>query len=128
RRGRAASRPRGSRSASRRPRVALRALGRVQRLEPDEGGADQARGGAELRLRKPEGAAHRLERLAPRHLLGRTTEVVVGGDAEAAAEDDELRAEDVDEGPDAGAEVAAHLLEQLPRLRVALVREPDEPV
>ena len=55
-------------------------------------------------------------------------QVVEGRDAEAAAEQDELRREDVDERADARAEVAADLLEQLLRLRVALVREPDEPV
>src|SRR5207253_11094245 len=54
--------------------------------------------------------------------------VVVRSDAEAAAEDDGLRPEDVDERADAGAEVASDFHEQLLCLRVALVREPYEPV
>ena len=64
----------------------------VQRLEADEGRADQAGRRAELGLRQPHGAAHRLERLAPHDLLRRAAQVVVGGDAEAAAEDDQLAA------------------------------------
>src|SRR4029077_9285345 len=41
---------------------------------------------------------------------------------------EELRPEDVDERADAGAEVTAHVNEQLDRLLVAFVRKPDDPV
>src|SRR5947199_273260 len=47
---------------------------------------------------------------------------------EPAADHHELRVEDVDERPDAGAETAPDPVEDLDRALLAFVREPDEPV
>ena len=54
--------------------------------------------------------------------------MVPAGDAETASDHDQVRREDVREGAHPGAEVAADPGQDLTRLGVALVREPDEPV
>ena len=113
RRARAASRPRGSRSASRRPRAAS-ASAASSASKPTKAAPMRPAAVPSSAFAEPHGAAHRLERLAPRDLLRRPAQVVEGGDAEAAAEHDELRPEDVDEGADAGAEVAADLARAAP--------------
>jgi len=72
--------------------------------------------------------AHGAQRLTLHHLHRARDHVLPRGDAEAAADHDQLRLEDVREGAHAGAEVAADLGEDRARGLVAFVREADEPV
>src|SRR5215471_9654335 len=92
--GRSLSTPTGSTRPGKGTASANLAIGG---FEADEGGADEACGRTELGFRQPHRAAHRLQRLAPHDFLGGLEQVLVRRDAEAAAEDDELRPEDVDE-------------------------------
>ena len=62
------------------------------------------------------------------HDLARRIENEFAGRSEAAADDDELRVEDVHERADARPEMAADAVEDLDRPRLPLTREPDEPV
>src|SRR5437660_6153099 len=72
----------------------------LERFPGDEARADQARRGAELGGDDPQEAAAGLERLARRELAHRLDQVLPGRGAEAAADDHELRDEDVHERPD----------------------------
>src|SRR3954451_12646312 len=123
-----------ARASRRRPRRARR-TGRGRRsggslgdVEADECGADRACGGSELRGDDAYPVAHGTERLALHDLERRRDQVLPAGDAEAAADDDQLRGEDVREGSHRRAEVAADVGKDLARLTVALVREPDQTV
>src|SRR4051794_38022711 len=85
----------------------------IRSLEADEGGSDQAGGGPEVGTHHAHFVPHRPQRLAPHHLLSRRSDVFPGGDAEPAAEHDQLRLEDVRERPHRGAEMATDVGEDL---------------
>src|SRR3954454_22515710 len=95
----------------------------IRRLEADEGGADQPRRGPEVGTHDAHFVPHRPQRLAPHHLLRRRGDVFPGGDAESAAEHDQLRLEDVPERAHRRAEMTADVGKDLESLFVALVRE-----
>src|SRR3954453_10602327 len=123
-----------ARASRRRPRRARR-TGRGRRrggslgdVEADECGADRACGGSELCGDDAYPVAHGTERLALHDLERRRDQELPAGDAEAPADDDQLRREDVREGSHRRAEVAADVGKDLARLTVALVREPDQTV
>src|SRR6185437_16208811 len=75
-----------------------------------------------------EQAPARLERLALRDLARRLDQIRPRRSAEAAADDDALDVEEVRERADACAEVAADVVQDLERSRVAFTREAHEPV
>ncbi len=76
---------------------------------------------AELRLDDPDRVTARLEPFARDDLAGRV-EQELAGRAEAAAHDDELGLEDVDEGRDPGAELPPDPAKRIDRCRVAVAR------
>src|SRR5690242_9716896 len=92
----------------------------IRRLEADEGGSDQACCGAEIGAHDAHLVAHRPQRLASHHLLRRRGDVLPGSDAEAAADHDQLRLEDVRERAHRRTEMAADVDEDLQSLLVTL--------
>src|SRR6266566_6542597 len=96
-------------------------------VERNEAGADQARGGPELRADDRHSITRSRERFTAQD-LARGVEHEVAGSRKAAADHDQLRVEDVHEAADAGAEVAADAVENLDRPGFPLVRQADEPM
>ena len=95
------------------------------RLEGDQAGADQPRLGAELGRDDADDVTPRVERLGCDDRTGRTEEQLARA-PEAAADDDHLRDEDVDERDHARTEVASDAGERLDRPLVAGLAGVDE--
>src|SRR5918994_2376845 len=86
---------------------------RVQRLERDEARADEPRFPAELRRNDAHAIARRQQRLAQHDLTRRIEQELVRRLAESAADDHDLRIEDVDERADRRPESVSDRAQQL---------------